>query len=87
MSNLHQFSILHRATSKAENLIVTELSKLFDKCSIKELKVNDNKSAVIQQVSAQIATISYDKKEFIDETPADKIGNSLEDLDDTIINA
>ena len=64
-------SILHRATSKAEGLIVTELSTLFDDYSIKELKTNGNKSAAIQQISAQIATILYDKEDFIDETPVE----------------
>ena len=76
---------LHSTTSKADDLIVTELSILFDNCSIKELKIN--KSAVIQQVSAQITTTSYDINDFIDENLIEGISNSSEDLDVTIMKA
>ena len=70
-------SIYHRDTSKADNLIVTELSTLFNNCFIQELKSNDDKSAVIQQVSAQITTISYDIDEFIDKTFIEEISSSF----------
>ena len=76
---------LHSTTSKADDLIVTELSTLFDNCSIKELKIN--KSAVVQQVSAQITTTSYDINDFIDENLIEGISNSSEDLDVTIMKA
>ena len=76
---------LHSTTSKADDLIVTELSTLFDNCSIKELKIN--KSAVIQQVSAQITNTSYDINDFIDENLIEGISNSSEDLDVTIMKA
>ena len=78
-------SHLNSTTSKADDLIVTELSTLFDNCSIKELKIN--KSAVIQQLSAQIATTSYDINDFIDENLIEGISNSTEDLDATIMKA
>ena len=80
-------SLHHHATSKADDLIVNELSKIFDNCSIKELKMNEDELAVIQQVSAQTAVISYDIDDFIDETPNKEISNSIEDLDATIIKA
>ena len=70
-------SIYHRDTSKADNLIVTELPTLFNNCFIQELKSNDDKSAVIQQVSAQITTISYDIDEFIDKTFIEEISSSF----------
>ena len=80
-------SLHHHATSKADDLIVNKLSKIFDNCSIKELKMNEDELAVIQQVSAQTAVISYDIDDFIDETPIKEISNSIEDLDATIIKA
>ena len=47
--------------------------------------MNDDKSAVIQQVSVQIAAILYSIDDFIDKTPIEEISNLVDDLDATII--
>ena len=55
---------------------------MFNNCSIKETNiVEENKFEGIQQVAAQIATISDDLDDHIDENPIEEICNSIEDLD------
>ena len=55
---------------------------MFNNCSIKETNiVEENKFEGIQQVAAQIATISDDIDDHIDENPIEEICNSIEDLD------
>ena len=49
--------------------------------------MNYYNSAVIQEVSAQTATISYVIDNFIDKTPIEEISNSVEDLDAATIRA
>ena len=67
---------------KIEDSAVTQLSTMFNNCSIKETNiVEENKFEGIQQVAAQIATISDDIDDHIDENPIEEICNSIEDLD------
>ena len=51
-------------------------------CSIKESNIaEENKFDSIQQLAAQIATISDDIDHHIDENPIEDVCSSIEDLD------
>ena len=55
---------------------------MFNNCSVKESNMaEENKFERIQQLAAQIATISDDIDDHIDENPVEDICSSFEDLD------
>ena len=59
---------------------------MFNNCSIKESNIaEENKFEGIHQLAAQIATISDDIDDHIDENPIEDICNSIEDLDVIIV--
>ena len=59
---------------------------MFNNCSIKESNIaEENKFEGIQQLAAQIATISDDIDDHIDENPIEDICSSIEDLDVFIV--
>ena len=59
---------------------------MFNNCSIKESNIaEENKFEGIQQLAAQIATISDDIDDHIDENPIEDICSSIEDLDVIIV--
>ena len=67
---------------RTEDLTVTQLSTMSKKCSIKESNIaEENKFDGIQQLAAQIATISDDTDDHIDENPIEDVCSSIEDLD------
>ena len=66
---------------KIEDSTLTQLSTMWNNCSIKESNTaEENKFEVIQQLAAQIATISDDIDDHIDENPIEDICSSIEDL-------
>ena len=59
---------------------------MFNNCSIKESNIaEENKFEGIHQLAAQIATISDDIDDHIDENPIEDICSSIEDLDVIIV--
>ena len=71
---------------KTKDSTVTQLSTMFNNCSIKESNiVEENKSEGIKQLPAQIATISDDIDDHIDGNPIEDIWSSFEDLDVVIM--
>ena len=59
---------------------------MFNNCSIKESNIaEENKFEGIHQLAAQIATISDDIDDHIDENPIEDICSSIEDLDVFIV--
>ena len=67
---------------KTKDSTVTQLSTMFNNCSIKESNiVEENKSEGIKQLPAQIAAISDDIDDHIDGNPIEDIWSSFEDLD------
>ena len=71
---------------KIEDSTLTQLSTMFNNCSIKESNIaEENKFEGIQQLAAQIATISDDINDHIDENPIKDICSSIEDLDVIIV--
>ena len=55
---------------------------MFNNCPIKESNIAEEKNFDgIQQLAAQIATISDDIDDHIDENPIEDICSSIEDLD------
>ena len=71
---------------KIEDSTLTQLSTMFNNCSIKESNIaEENKFEGIQQLAAQIATISDDIDDHIDENPIEDICSSIENLDVIIV--
>ena len=71
-----------------EDSTLTQLSTMFNNCSIKESNIaEENKFEGIHQLAAQIATISDDVDDHIDENPRhiEDICSSIEDLDVIIV--
>ena len=69
-----------------EDSTLTQLSTMFNNCSIKESNIaEENKFEGIHQLAAQIATISDDVDDRIDENPIEDICSSIEDLDVIIV--
>ena len=69
-----------------EDSTLTQLSTMFNNCSIKESNIaEENKFEGIHQLAAQIATISDDVDDHIDENPIEDICSSIEDLDVFIV--
>ena len=67
---------------RTQDLTVTQLSTMSKNCSIKESNIaEENKFDSIQQLAAQIATISDDIDDHIDENPIEDVCSSIEDLD------
>ena len=75
MQHHHQHCNLSNV--KIGDSILTQLSTLFNKSSIKESNiVEENNFECIQQLAAQIATISHGIDDHIDENPIEDICNS-----------
>ena len=71
---------------KIEDSTLNQLSTMWNNCSIKESNTaEENKFEGIQQLAAQIATISDDIDDHIDENPTEDICSSTEDLDVIIV--
>ena len=66
---------------KIKDSSLTQLSTMFNNCSIKESNIaEENKFEGIHQLAAQIATISDDIDDHIDENPIEDIWSSIGDL-------
>ena len=71
---------------KIEDSTLNQLSTMWNNCSIKESNTaEENKFEGIQQLAAQIATISDEIDDHIDENPTEDICSSIEDLDVIIV--
>ena len=71
---------------KIEDSIATQLSAMYNKCPIKESNIaEENKFQGIKQLAAQIATISDDTDDHIDENSIENICSPIDDLDVIII--
>ena len=65
---------------------LTQLATMCNNCSIRESNIaEENKFEGIQQLAAQIATISDDIDVHIDENPIEDICSSIEDLDVIVV--